>query len=264
MTIWDTFISMGAGWGLLGVSMRLRRRQSNPRLFWPVFLLLLSLTVPLLEGVLSGLGWNRGAFFETVFRVKSYPFLYGPLLWWYTRRVLGLPYLQKGCLAVHFIPFVLWGGVALLGWLSRPTAGEAPALLMQLHGITNAISLVVYGIAVLRLLGSHNRTLEDRYADLDESVSLQWLRRLVVMYLVCFGAAIGLILFRKQFGSLFPFHPESAWGCDRCVVVLFTAPSAQATAVGELFRTSRGTRFGRGDGKIPKLRVGSERYAFST
>lgn len=188
---------MGAGWGILGITCRLHRLREPDALRLPAVALLAALIAPLLEGVVSLAGLADRPLFRALFTVKSYPFLYGPLLWFYTRSVMGL---RTPRMALHLLPFLVWGGVALGGLLPYPGPGRFPGTLHQLHGITNAVSLLTYGILILRLLAGHRRHLEDRFADRGIYTSLNWLWRITAAYLVLFTGAVLFILFHRHLG----------------------------------------------------------------
>lgn len=111
-------------------------------------------------------------------------FLYGPLLWFYTLSLTRSAFVFRASDLLHFIPFavaivILWRGVL--------TPIQVNIQVRNVILILKLLSVAVYVVLSLRLLGAHEKKIQQIFSNLDQK-KLTWLRFL------CLGIlAIGMI-----------------------------------------------------------------------
>lgn len=182
--------------------------------------LLVSLSVPLLARVLikrleSGHPWI-GILYNAAF-------LIGPSFYFYTQALVNRGFRLRPAHLLHGVPAVFSAIVALAIGLDRANPTE-PGLvrIVATFGLLNALSLVAYSSATLRLLTRYRRALLDQYSTI-ERISLDWLRVLALIVL-----ASGLIIALVNCVRLVHGLPSSA---NALVVVPFSLLVFYAVAI---------------------------------
>ncbi len=178
--------ALGAVQGLLLCALIVGRFRTPANL--PLALLLFAFSLRL--GTIPT--WNAGALLEYPWLLPAttpLPFLFGPLLWWYTRELVRRS--RPRLVALHLLPFALGVVIAGAGVLLRSPDAHAslvssifagnPPLGMVLPNIAKvAVNVVYVALAARIAFGVHSRALP--------AARVRWTRVFVVASALSLGS----------------------------------------------------------------------------
>ncbi|WP_378183910.1 helix-turn-helix domain-containing protein [Aquimarina sp. SS2-1] len=205
VNIWSIFCLYAGFIGLfVAIVLNLRKRSDKiANLLMSSFVLLHSIFIIHICALLTNYQYY---FSHSLYISTSFSFLYGPLIYFYFKRVI-LKYKFRAIDLLHTVPTIFLV-VFLLMPIYMLSAEEK--LRMMLHGTTphgtlitviKLISLVVYGILVIQL---YIKTIKNKKAML--KTEFLWQRNIVVfcsVYIITYGIYAFLIMSQIYSGFLF-------------------------------------------------------------
>ncbi len=132
-------------------------------------------------------------------------FLYGPVIYWYTKSIIIKEFKFQSKDAIHLLPFLL----SFLLILDILTLNEAHIIL------TVQISIFYYLIASMRYTRIHNRVLMDTRSNIDK-ISLVWLNQLLIFFMII----MTFDLLYHSFGFTIEFENTSIFYVLQLLVIL--------------------------------------------
>jgi AraC-like DNA-binding protein len=202
-----SFLYVGSGTLILFFILLLySKREKNiaDKILIVWFVLLLSVIGTIYVSYHETEGWNWLIEFA-----ESSTFLYGPILWWYTRALTRSEFrFQSGDL-LHLIPSLI--SAVFLYYFLLSGQGDADITGRFRMGLMFAkmTILFIYSVLSLQILRQHSRMIFNIFSD-TERKELNWLKVLILGVLGIWGiAAVSLLLFMvweipiAQYGGFF-------------------------------------------------------------
>ena len=134
--------------------------------------------------------WLMQGMRSTYFLSYKFPFLYGPLVWLFTKRLTGIGNQHSWKQVLHLFPFLysvlvlnLVDGLGTFSFLYFPLEGVT-SLLLQMT------SLLLYHGAALRLWNAHHKNLHNFYSGTDADRQ-QWVKNFIAYSLfICLSISV--------------------------------------------------------------------------
>ncbi len=197
--------SIVCAWVIMGIVILLNVDGfENNVLHWAIALLII-LSMPILE-ILPGTFSFNSDFVRNFFLIfRAFSYLIGPFIYFYGHSIVYNSKIRIISVLFHCIPFFIWLVIFSVqlgnGTLIYAPLQPEPNATIILFGIGNAISLVSYGIYLLRLIQKNNREIDENFSSRQTGKTLSWLRNIVTIYLILFSTTIMFILIRPVFGE---------------------------------------------------------------
>lgn len=183
----------------------LRKKQYGHAANKLLAFLLISIGYSILPLLFSGI--ERNAALSVLLKVSpNMRFLFGPLLYLYTKKLLYKEYRITAKILLHFIPFhVFWVSLAYFGY--RDFAVWTAIKLISTYVLH--IQILIYCVSGLYLLQQYKLLLKNRFSSI-EKMSFTWLKFLIIYFAVSFIALLTLTVAEKA-ETRFPelFKPDS-------------------------------------------------------
>ncbi len=208
---------IGLAWSTLGIALAFLS-PGNPRSARYSFtLVMVVFSWPLAMTLVSISPMAADASALILLHVHAVPFLFGPALYLYARSIMRLQPKGLWPISVHAIPFITLNIIELaLPGLFSPRQGlpadaglSSPIAILAL-GLSNAASVVAYGLATYRLILRYRRDAGDFYSSGHGKYTLRWLGNLTKAYLAAFGASITFLAILPFLPGFPFFYPEIA------------------------------------------------------
>jgi len=169
-------------------------------------LLLFFLSMPLLTKVLQDFFPFSGPWISLL-TVKSWPLMYGPLLYFYYAFLLGAEEKPEKML-VHSGPFIFFTLVNILAPVG-PAFTDYNHLEFFLHGLffykiqgaVIAFSLIIYSAVIFRLLKKFRENLSEEYSVQNIYLTLRWADWLLYLFILSYGLSMLLAIFNVRLQS---------------------------------------------------------------
>lgn len=140
----------------------------------------------------------------TYFLSYKFPFLYGPLIYLFTRQLIDNSSKFSGVVLLHFLPFIY--SISVLNLIDA--RGALSFLYFPLEGISALVfqigSLLIYHTIALRLWQQHNRTVQRFSSDLP-GFKTKWIEKFIFLSgFICI--AISLLTY-----FIYIWYPAHNW-----------------------------------------------------
>lgn len=121
---------------------------------------------------------------KLLFRLKSYPFTFGPLFYFYTKLLIN-PDKRFGLKdLVHFIPFVLFGILDFIfPQLLDPGHRGRSSLFILIYRNISVLTFIVYTFLVMKMLRQYRLSLRDYFSFENNQLRLNWIPWITVIFI---------------------------------------------------------------------------------
>lgn len=195
---------IGISWAVMGIIYMCQKERIEHTIKFYSLALIITLTLPLLQ-IIRDVCFPHARFF-IIFESHNIAFLYGPFLYLYVKNILNEPIKGFKKISIHFVPFIIiyfsefflkaqinFSEAALVSPPVNgiPMGGENP--IVYVHSVIGAISVLVYGIVIYTRIVKYGKTVDQFFSSHEDDVTLSWLKKLAVGYVVLFGLSFTVL-----------------------------------------------------------------------
>lgn len=193
--MWETAFSLiGLSWALMGmVYIWFGKKRGGEG---HALLMVLILALPLLQITLGTLLLLAGQ--QDLLGLHSIPMLFGPVFYFYTRKILNEPLAGFSGITPHLAPFFFFTLLELVVQTSTsqplPPQTRQFSIFIYLHSAATAFSVLAYGTSIFYRTNKYQKTVENHFSSQESDITLSWLKTLAGGYVVLFGTSFMLLL----------------------------------------------------------------------
>ncbi len=211
--LYDIFIVAGAIQGIFLSIILVTIRSGNRKANLFLGLLLLSFSLSISHAELAGL---FHAVPPSPFRIGDpLQLLYGPLLLFYVKVLIGRSSRISWKDAVHLIPAAAYAAVFFFsGGISAAVGNDIKALNVAISAGTVSL-MIAYLLAIWKGLAEYRKGIVDDFSNID-AINLNWIRYLMVCFIVFYAVYVWLI-------TLILHYPEPYAHINKIVMIMLSA-----------------------------------------
>ncbi len=119
-----------------------------------------------------------------------FPFIYGPLLYLYTKSLIEEKFIFKLVYYLHFIPFFILLGLSI-GFREKPVMNlneffvdDTYISLRMIYSISFFISILTYSILTFVKIDKHQKEVRNLFSYISQKVTLNWLKIVSISFFV--------------------------------------------------------------------------------
>ncbi len=162
-----------------------------------VSVFMMMLVIPVIGITLTMSIGGPGIGIPPYMRLTSFPFTYGPLIYFYARAVTSETLVIKKKDLLHFLPFILFTAVSLVFTREINTphpppglraSGPVPAesVFMHFQNIAILVSFIYYSVLIITLVNSHKKRLKDYFTAEMRNMTLHWLLWIIISFILTY------------------------------------------------------------------------------